>query len=243
VTLTPARRRGLRYRPLLLVAALILTAGVTAEAWRMTRATPAVRYVTVPATYGVVARGATASGSVNPVTTVQVGTYVSGAIQAVYCDYNTVVKKGQLRAKIDPRPYQTIVDQDRASLGTASAQRKKDETSRAYAKISAERQARLVQGGIASLDTLDSATSAYEQARSQVDLDTATVAQRQAALDAAQTNLDYTNILSPVTGTVVSRNVTMGQTVAASFQTPTLFLIATDLTKPVRRRCPWRLRK
>ena len=77
----------------------------------------------------------------------------------------------------------------------------------------------------------DSAKSTYEQAQAQITFDEATIKQRQAALDAAQVNLDYTNIVSPVDGTVVSRNVTMGQTVAASFQTPTLFLIATDLTK------------
>jgi HlyD family secretion protein len=82
-----------------------------------------------------------------------------------------------------------------------------------------------------SQDVVDNARSAYDQAQAQISFDQATIQQRQAALEAAQVNLDYTNIISPVDGTVVSRNVTMGQTVAASFQTPTLFLIATDLTK------------
>ena len=82
-----------------------------------------------------------------------------------------------------------------------------------------------------SKDAVDDAKSTYDQAFAQVDLDQAVIMQREAALAAAQVNLDYTNIVSPVDGTVVSRNVTMGQTVAASFQTPTLFLIATDLTK------------
>ena len=89
----------------------------------------------------------------------------------------------------------------------------------------------LVQKNAATLDALDNAKSLYQQAMAQIGLDEATIQQRQAALDAAQVNLDYTNITSPVEGTVVSRNVTQGQTVAASFQTPTLFLIATDLMK------------
>jgi HlyD family secretion protein len=89
----------------------------------------------------------------------------------------------------------------------------------------------LVRTNAVSKDALDVAYSTYEQALAQISFDEATIQQRQAVLDAAQVNLDYTNITSPVDGTVVSRNVTMGQTVAASFQTPTLFLIATDLTK------------
>ena len=94
-----------------------------------------------------------------------------------------------------------------------------------------DRAAILSQTNAVSEDAYDSAKSCYDQALAQITFDEATIAQRQASLDAAQVNLDYTNIVSPVDGTVVSRNVTMGQTVAASFQTPTLFLIATDLTK------------
>ena len=199
--------------------------------WRRTAATPVVRYVTAPVTVGTVARSVTASGSVNPVVTVQVGTYVSGAIQQLFCDYNTPVQKGQLCAKIDPRPYQTVVDQDKANLSAAKAQLGKDQTNLAYMKLTYERTLGLSQAGIAASDTLDGAKSAYDQALSQVEVDKATIAQHEAALSAAQVNLSYTNIVSPVKGTVVSRNVTMGQTVAASFQTPTLFLIATDLTK------------
>ena len=180
---------------------------------------------------GSITHAITASGSVNPVTTIQVGTYVSGAIQDIYCDYNTVVRKGQLCAKIDPRPYETIVEQDRANLATAKAQLGKDETNLQYAKLTNDRTAGLRTQGIVSQDAMDAAASAYNQARAQVDVDTSTIAQHEAALHAAEINLAYTNITSPVNGTVISRNVTMGQTVAASFQTPTLFLIATDLTE------------
>ena len=134
-------------------------------------------------------------------------------------------------AKIDPRPYQSIVDQAKANLAVANAQLEKDKASLTYAKLTLERLATLVQTNAVSKDAYDNAKSVYDQALAQITFDEATIQQRQAVLDAAQVNLDYTNIISPVDGTVVSRNVTMGQTVAASFQTPTLFLIATDLTK------------
>jgi HlyD family secretion protein len=152
-------------------------------------------------------------------------------IQELYCDYNTEVKKGQVCAKIDPRPYQTVVDENKANLAVAKAQLEKDKASLAYSQVAYERAANLVQTNVVSKDTFDSAKSTYEQAKAQITFDEATIQQRQAALDAAMVNLDYTDIVSPVDGTVVSRNVTTGQTVAASFQTPTLFLIATDLTK------------
>jgi HlyD family secretion protein len=155
---------------------------------------------------------------------------VSGVIQQLYCDYNTQVKEGQICAKIDPRPYQTVVDQDKATLAVEKAQLQKDDAGLAYAKLNYERNLRLVETNAVSKDAADNAKNLYDQAQAQIEFDKATIDQRQAQLDAAQINLDYTNITSPVNGTVVSRNVTMGQTVAASFQTPTLFLIATDLT-------------
>lgn len=192
---------------------------------------PAVRYVTAPVTRGDVMRSVTTSGTVNPVTTVQVGTYVSGTIQSLGCDYNTQVKAGQLCAKIDPRPYQTVVDQDKATLDSAAAQLKKDEAALVYAKINYERNAGLRKQGIVAQDTLDTSKSSLDQAEAQVGIDKSTIAERLAALGTAQVNLGYTNIISPVDGTVVSRSIDVGQTVAASFQTPTLFLIAKDLTK------------
>jgi HlyD family secretion protein len=190
-----------------------------------------IHYVTQPAGRGAVTRAVTATGTVNPVLTIIVGSYVSGVIQQLSCDFNTKVTQGQVCAKIDPRPYQSVVDQDKANLANARAQRDKDTASLAYAKITAARYAALVKQDSASKDAADNAQSVYAQAQAQIELDEASVALRQAELEAAQINLGYTNIISPVDGTVVSRNVTMGQTVAASFQTPTLFLIATDLTK------------
>lgn len=207
----------------------LLAAGIAA--WWAFAPANAFRYTTMAVTRGAVTRTVTATGTVNPELTIIVGTYVSGVIQELYCDYNTEVKKGQVCAKIDPRPYQTVVDQARANLAVARAQLEKDKASLAYAKRSYERAARLVQTNVVSEDAFENAKSTYDQAQAQIAFDEATIEQRQAALDAAQVNLDYTDITSPVNGTVVSRNVTTGQTVAASFQTPTLFLIATDLTK------------
>jgi len=211
------------------IAALLVCAAALAGWFTLRRPEP-VRYGTVPVTRGSIARTVTATGTVNPVLTIIVGSYVSGVIQAQYCDFNTRVRKGQLCAKIDPRPYQTVVNQARAELANARAQIVKDRALLTYAKRTYERDTELLGHGIVSQDATDSARSAYDQARAQVLVDEAAIEQRSAALDAAQVNLEYTNIVSPVDGTVVSRNVTIGQTVAASFQTPTLFLIATDLT-------------
>ena len=211
------------------IAGTVLIGGA-AVYWIAHRAAP-TRYVTTAVTQGDVVTTITASGSVNPVTIVSVGTYVSGTIQALSCDYNTQVHKGQLCAKIDPKPYQMIVDQDQAELDVAKAQLVKDRANVVYTKINNERLDLLLSENSISHDAADAALNAYNQAVALVGLDVAQIAQRAATLRAAQINLDYTNIVSPVDGTVVSRNVTAGQTVAASFQTPTLFLIATDLTK------------
>jgi HlyD family secretion protein len=190
----------------------------------------AVRYVTQKITRGSVIKAVTTSGTVNPVITVQVGTYVSGVIQARFCDYNTRVSKGQVCAKIDPRPYQVVVDQDKANVGVGRAQLVKDQADLTYAKLAYERNKKLVAGKYVSQDVLDISKGALDRAAAQMGVDQATIALQEAQLHAAEINLGYTDIVSPVDGTVVSRSVEMGQTVAASFQTPTLFLVATDLT-------------
>jgi HlyD family secretion protein len=213
----------------LLVLVLIAAAGATW--WWTAGSGGTVRYTTAAVSRGDVTRTVTATGTVNPELTIIVGTYVSGVVQDVSCDYNTKVKKGQICAKIDPRPYQSVVNQNKANLDQAKAQLEKDKATLAYAEQVYQRNARLAATNAISKDALDSAKSARDEAKAQIGVDEATIEQRQAQLNAAQVNLGYTNIVSPVDGTVVSRNVTVGQTVAASFQTPTLFLIATDLTK------------
>jgi HlyD family secretion protein len=198
-----------------LVVALLVLAAAVGVAWWSTHRTPPVQYVTAPAVRGTIMRVVTATGTVNPVLTIIVGTYVSGVIQNLYCDYNTQVRAGQVCAKIDPRPYQATFDQYAGQLLRDQAVLDKDRVDLArYRQLAAEN------------------SIARQQAEDQayvVNQDEATVKLDQALVDGAKLNLDYTNIISPVDGTVVSRSVTGGQTVAASFQTPTLFLIATDL--------------
>jgi HlyD family secretion protein len=212
-----------------LTAAIALAAGGLA-AWNGLRAKP-VTYATAAVERGRIQRSITASGSVNPEVTVQVGAFVSGTINTLSCDYNTPVRKGQVCATIDPRPYQLTAAQARAALDSARAQLVKDRASLQYANLTYGRDVGLLKLDSISHDAVDNALSLRDQAQSQVVLDQATIAQRQAALDAAQVNLGFTDIVSPVDGVVVSRNVTVGQTVASSFQTPTLFLIAKDLTR------------
>jgi len=225
----PHRRRG---RRLWLVAVLIsIVAASGAAWWWIASRGAAMRYTTAPVTRGTVARTVTATGTINPVLTIIVGSYVSGVIQSLQCDYNTKVTKGQVCAKIDPRPFQAIVDQYTANLAVAKAQLAKDQANLEYTKANSGRTALLAKQNSIAIDTADQSLAAYHQGQAQVLLDQAAIQQWEAQLGGAQVNLAYTDIVSPVDGTVVSRNVTQGQTVAASLQTPTLFLIATDLTK------------
>lgn len=219
--------------PLVLAGVLVLAiaGGAAAIVWQRSRSTTSTRYVTSAATVGQVTRIVATTGTVNPELTIIVGSYVSGVIKDMYCDYNTEVKTGQVCAKIDPRPYQTAVDQAKANLAVSKAQLQKDQAALTYAKANFERNAVLVKSSAVSQDAFDNARSVRDQADAQVAYDEAMIQQRQAELDAAQVNLGYTDIISPVDGTVVSRNITIGQTVAASFQTPTLFLIASDLAR------------
>jgi len=216
-----------------LIAALLGLAVVAmiGVAWWLMTAGSGVRYTSAAVTRGGITRAVVATGTVNPVLTIIVGSYVSGTITDIQCDYNTQVKKGQVCATIDPRPYQTVVDQNKANLDEAKAQLEKAKANLAYAHLNYDRNAKLAATSAVSKDTLDNAKNALDQAKAQVGVDEATIEQRQAQLATSQVNLGYTKITSPVDGTVVSRNVTIGQTVASSFQTPTLFLIATDLTQ------------
>jgi len=222
-------KNGIRWNIRWLLA-LALAVGGVGLLWRYSRPA-APKFVTTAATRGDVVRSVITTGAVNPVITVQVGSYVSGVIQTLHCDYNTPVKAGQLCAKIDPRPYQVVVDQAVANLASGRAQLRKDEAAVVFSKIVYARDLKLLKHGGVSQETVDTDKSNLDQNIAQVGLDEATNQQHQAALDAARVNLGYTNIISPVDGVVVSRSIDVGQTVAASFQTPTLFLIAKDLTK------------
>jgi HlyD family secretion protein len=173
----------------------------------------------------------TATGTVNAVTTVSVGTQISGTIQKLFVDYNSPVKKGQLLAQIDPATVQAQVDQARANLWSAKATMEKAAVATLDARRTYQRNKELFDQNFIAKSDLDTAETNVHSAEAQQKVTQAQVGQAQAALKIAETNLQHTNILSPVNGIVISRSVDVGQTVAASFQTPTLFSIAQDLTK------------
>jgi HlyD family secretion protein len=180
---------------------------------------------------GDIVMAVTSTGTVNPVTTVLVGTQVSGTIKEIYVDFNSPVKKGQLIARIDPALFEAQVNQARANLFSARANLEKAEATLVDAKRTMDRNKELFSKNLVARSELDTAETNHEIAKGSVSAAKAQVAQTEAALSLAETNLYYTKIVSPVEGIVVSRNVDVGQTVAASFQTPTLFSIAQDLTK------------
>jgi HlyD family secretion protein len=173
----------------------------------------------------------TATGAVNAVTTVLVGTQVSGTIKKLYADFNSHVKQGQLIALIDPATFEAQVEQSRANLYSAKATLEKAQTAVVDARRTMVRNKELLSKNLIAQSDYDTSETNYQSNVAQVEVSKAQVAQAEATLKNAMTNLNYTRIISPVDGVVVSRNVDVGQTVAASFQTPTLFTIAQDLTK------------
>lgn len=180
---------------------------------------------------GDIVMAVTATGTVNPVTTVLVGTQVSGTIKEIYVDYNSSVRKGQLIARIDPTPFEAQVEQAKANLLSAEANMEKATVARIDAKRTMDRNKELFSKNLIARSDLDTAETNYDIAVAQESAAKSQIAQTKAALKLVETNLQYTRIISPVDGVVISRNVDVGQTVAASFQTPTLFTIAQDLTK------------
>jgi HlyD family secretion protein len=175
------------------------------------------QYKTEKVDRGNVTATVTATGTLSAVTTVQIGSQVSGVISQLYADFNSRVKKGQLLAELDPTSIQSQVEQRRADLTRAQVEA-------ANARVTYQRQQRLASSGLAAEAELDAARAQFEGAQAQV-------SQAAAALRQTETNLKYTKIISPIDGVVVDRQYDVGQTVAASFQAPTLFQIAQDLTK------------
>lgn len=190
-----------------------------------------VSYKTEKISRGEIKSVVTATGTVNAVTTVSVGTQVSGTIQKLFVDYNSPVRKGQQLAQIDPSTFQSQVDQANANLWSAQANLEKAQVAVMDAQRTFHRNKELFAQNFIAKSDLDTAETNFKSAQAQQKVNQAQVGQAQAALKIAQANLQYTRILSPVDGIVISRSVDVGQTVAASFQTPTLFSIAQDLTK------------
>ena len=190
-----------------------------------------VQFKTAKVSRGDLRATVTATGTVSAVTTVLVGTQVSGTVKQLLVDYNSPVKKGQLLAQIDPALSDAKVAQSKANLQAAVANVEKAEAALLDADRTLERNRTLFARNFIARSDLDTADTNRLSALAQLNVAKAQVEQQKAALNQDETNLDYTRILSPVDGTVISRNVDIGQTVAASFQTPTLFSIAQDLTR------------
>ena len=157
----------------------------------------------------------TATGTIEPITQVEVGTQVSGVVEKIYVDYNSVVKEGQLIAELDKTNLQAALTQMQASYENAVSQKN-------YTKTIYERQKTLYENQVISKSDYDEAVFNYETAKG-------TVTQKYSDLQSARTNLSYANIYSPIDGVVLSKDIDEGQTVAASLSTPTLFTIAQDL--------------
>ncbi|MGI5864269.1 MAG: efflux RND transporter periplasmic adaptor subunit [Myxococcales bacterium] len=189
------------------------------------------QFETAPIKRGRLAAWVTATGTISPRVTVQVGSQVSGRIQELFADFNSRVTKGQLIARIDPQLFETEVAQARANLVSAQAAVKGAEAQLADAKRQFQRSSSLAERKLVAQADADSALAAMESAEANLAANKAKLEQARAALERAQTNLAYTKIYSPIDGVVISRDVDVGQTVAASLQAPTLFTIAEDLRK------------
>ncbi|MFA6146831.1 MAG: efflux RND transporter periplasmic adaptor subunit [bacterium] len=189
------------------------------------------QYRTAKVEKGDVVDAIAATGTINAVTTVSVGSQVSGTIQQIFVDFNSRVRKGQVIALIDPRLLEAAVDQARANVNNAKASLEKAQVGVIDTERTNRRNRELVKDGFVAQADVDSSQTAWEQSLAQKRSAEAALQQTKASLQVAETNLEYATIRSPVNGTVISRNVDVGQTVAASFQTPTLFSIAEDLTK------------
>jgi len=205
-----------KYRWLIILLVIIL-AGVGVWYWLFNKKEEQVTLVTEKPHYGDIANSITSTGTIEPVDTVVVGTQISGPIQSIFADFNSKVKKGQLIAQIDRTVLEAQLNQIQANYASASSQL-------TYAKTTYDRQNKLYAVGAISQVDDETALNNYNAAKAQVD-------NLQSQIKAAQKNLSYTEIYSPIDGTVLTRNVNVGQTVAASFNTPTLFVIAKDLTK------------
>ncbi|MER3447831.1 MAG: efflux RND transporter periplasmic adaptor subunit [Candidatus Dadabacteria bacterium] len=232
-------------RKRLYAVAVILVLLLTGFVYYLKNRDNGEKYTTTQVTRGNISEVVTATGTLSAVITVQVGSQVTGLIKTLYVDFNSEVKKGQLIAQIDPDPFQAKVDQARANLsaanaavGTARANLEKDKANLRQAEINLMRTNELFKKGIVSDSDRVTAQANYDSAAAQVKADEASyrnalanVEQQKANLESAELDLSHTRIISPVDGIVISRNVDVGQTVAASLQAPTLFVIAKDLTK------------
>ena len=212
-----------------IIIGLICLAAIIATYFTLFRNGETVQYKTAKIEVGTIGKYVTATGTINPVRTVLIGSQVSGLVSKLYADFNSVVKVGQIMAQIDPVPFQHKVRMAEAALPTATASLEKAKVNAANNRKNYLRQRKLFAKKIISINDLDAARTTYHVSLADVKLSEAQVMQATASREVAKTDLEHTAIVSPLNGIVISRNVDVGQTVVASFQTPTLFNIAEDL--------------
>jgi HlyD family secretion protein len=215
-----------------IVIGIVLAAAVAFAGYMYFRKDNGVSpYRTAKVEKGEIVDAISATGTINAVSTVSVGSQVSGTIQQIFVDFNSRVRKGQVIALIDPRLLEAAVEQARANVDNAKASLDRAQVAVIDTERTNRRNRELVKDGFVAQADVDSSQTAWEQALAQKRSADAALQQAAGALRIARTNLEYATIRSPVNGIVISRSVDVGQTVAASFQTPTLFSIAEDLTK------------
>lgn len=207
----------MKKKTLILLSVLVLVAAVAVFFFLSHDKTSDITFVSAKAHYGSIAKIVTATGTVQPLDTVSVGAQVSGVVSNIYVDFNDMVKKGQLLAKIDSSIIRAQAEQAMANLATAKS-------NQIFQENAFERQKHLFERGIISKAEYELSENQYQSAEAAVD-------NAEAQLKIATRNLFYTNIYSPIDGVVLNRNVSAGQTIASSFNAPTLFVIAKDLTK------------
>lgn len=222
----------MRARKFVVTVILLGAVGGGGYAYYKKRQTPVAPTVsTAVVTLGDIADTVGATGTLQAVTTVQVGTQVSGTIEALYADFNTLVRKGQVLARLDPSLFNTQIEQAQANLIRANADVERLRVALDDAQTKLARSRELSERKLIPVIDLEAAQVAVRSAEAQLRSSLAQVTQAQASLNQNEVNLAHTVITAPIDGLVISRNVDVGQTVAASMQAPTLFILAADLTK------------
>jgi HlyD family secretion protein len=221
-----------RNRIVWIVLAVVLAAGAYAGyRWRFGNKTAELKFETAQVDRGRIAARVTATGTLSALVTVQVGSQVSGRVQKILVDFNDKVEKGQLIAKIDRQLFEAALEQARANHSASQGDLVRAKVQALDADRQLARTKGLAERQLVAPADLDTAQATADAAHAGVTAAQGKVEQAHAALHQAQVNLDYTDIYSPISGIVISRNVDVGQTVAASLQAPTLFVLAEDLAK------------